>query len=237
MTKLALSGATKDAEKCFTALIIPDSNPILHQQSDSQLSFTLFTAVILFGGIFIGACTMGMFMWHRLDKVTVVQYKGSLMNLPAFLYKACERKKRDARSTASSTVRSPAASSGSGAAANQRPAGPSSASSSGPAAPSLASSSGPAGPSSAGGSQPAGPSSSAAASAGAAAGGRLSEPANALRSQPLVYHTVWGEIPLCYVSNGAARAFNPYIQLAVATKQEMRRGLESSDRWQGHHAT
>lgn len=199
MTKLALSGATKDAEKCFTALIIPDSNPILHQQSDSQLSFTLFTAVILFGGIFIGACTMGMFMWHRLDKVTVVQYKGSLMNVPAFLYKACERKKRDARSTASSTVRSPAASSGSGAAANQRPAGPSSASSSGPA-----------GPSSAGGSQPAGPSSSAAASAGAAVGGRLSEPANALRSQPLVYHTIWGEIPLCYVSNGPARAFNPY---------------------------
>ena len=38
---------------------------------------------------------MGMFMWHRLDKVTVVQYKGSLMNVPAFLYKAPERKKRE----------------------------------------------------------------------------------------------------------------------------------------------
>ena len=34
---------------------------------------------------------MGIFMWHRVDKLTVVKYKGSLLNVPAFLWHAPER--------------------------------------------------------------------------------------------------------------------------------------------------
>ena len=87
MTRLALAGASTESEKePTTALIIPGLNTVLQKQSDSQFSFILFTAVILFVGILIGACAMGIFMWHRVDKLTVVNYKGSLMNVPAFLY-------------------------------------------------------------------------------------------------------------------------------------------------------
>ena len=62
-----------------------DLNPVL-QQSDSQFYFILFVDVILFAGFLIGACAMGIFMRHRVEKLTVVRYKGSLMNVPAFLW-------------------------------------------------------------------------------------------------------------------------------------------------------
>jgi hypothetical protein len=76
VTKLSLAGASTESEKELqTALVVPDLNPVL-QQSDSQFYFILFVAVILFAGFLIGACVMGIFMWHRVGKLTVVSYKG-----------------------------------------------------------------------------------------------------------------------------------------------------------------
>ena len=91
VTKLSLAGAPMESEKELqTALVVPDLNPVL-QQSDSQFYFILFVAVILFAGFLIGACVMGIFMWHRVEKLTVVRHKGSLMNVPAFLWRVKER--------------------------------------------------------------------------------------------------------------------------------------------------
>ena len=91
VTKLALAGASNEEKKEISnALVIQDLNPVL-QQRDGQFYFIMFVAVILFAGFIIGACVMGIFMWHRVDKLTVVKYKGSLLNVPAFLWHAPER--------------------------------------------------------------------------------------------------------------------------------------------------
>ena len=91
VTKLALAGASNEEKKDISnALVIQDLNPVL-QQRDGQFYFIMFVAVILFAGFIIGACVMGIFMWHRVDKLTVVKYKGSLLNVPAFLWHAPER--------------------------------------------------------------------------------------------------------------------------------------------------
>ncbi|CAL1136815.1 unnamed protein product [Cladocopium goreaui] len=75
-----LEGASNEEKKEISnALVIQDLNPVL-QQRDGQFYFIMFVAVILFAGFIIGACVMGIFMWHRVDKLTVVKYKGSLLN-------------------------------------------------------------------------------------------------------------------------------------------------------------
>ncbi|CAL1145464.1 unnamed protein product [Cladocopium goreaui] len=86
-----LEGASNEVKKDISnALVIQDLNPVL-QQRDGQFYFIMFVAVILFAGFIIGACVMGIIMWHRVDKLTVVKYKGSLLNVPAFLWHAPER--------------------------------------------------------------------------------------------------------------------------------------------------
>ena len=109
-----------------TALVVPDLNPVL-QQSDSQFYFILFVAVILFAGFLIGACVMGIFMWHRVGKLTVVRYKGSLMNVPAFLWHVKERDEEERNQRQNDQLARPtwfsAAAAGSAAGASSTAAG------------------------------------------------------------------------------------------------------------------
>ena len=123
VTKLSLAGAHQAAEKePASALIISDASSALQMRSVSNFHVILFVAVILFVGILIGACIMGVFMWHRLDKLTVVNFKGSMMNGPAFLYPLTEREKeeKDRRQRGQPARSSTARERSSGA----RPAGP-----------------------------------------------------------------------------------------------------------------
>ena len=87
MTKLALA----KGEKISTALVVREENQFLPISSGNSYSLIVFVAVIFCIGVLFGACIMGMLFWKQVDKITVVNYKGSIMNTPAFLWKVFEK--------------------------------------------------------------------------------------------------------------------------------------------------
>lgn len=79
MTKLALP----KGEEISTALIVSDSQPILPNASDRKgfPSLIVFVAAIFCIGVLVGVCTMSILFWNQVDKVTVVNFKGSIQEV------------------------------------------------------------------------------------------------------------------------------------------------------------
>ena len=93
MTKLALA----KGEEVSTALIVRDSQPILPSASDrkSFAPLIVFAAVIFCIGVLVGICIMGILLWKQVDRVTLVNYKGSFVNAPVFFWVCFERSRAE----------------------------------------------------------------------------------------------------------------------------------------------
>eukprot|EP00435_Cladocopium_sp_Y103_P026573 s3094_g6.t1 len=109
VTQMAMAQSAYSEEKEFSQELAVWSGTFVQWKQPTNYFFLIvFAAVILAVGVILGACIMGCFFWHRVDKVTVVQYKGFFINIPAFLYKVFQKTEPEIKRTADLDARSAA---------------------------------------------------------------------------------------------------------------------------------
>ena len=96
VTQMAMAQGAADQSDRFSSRIWENSVVPIETQK-SQFFLIVIVAVIFAIGVVTGICIMGLILWHRVDKVTMVRYKGSLVDVPAFLYKAFEGRDTEVR--------------------------------------------------------------------------------------------------------------------------------------------
>eukprot|EP00435_Cladocopium_sp_Y103_P032047 s549_g8.t1 len=93
-TQMAMPRASIQ-EGSHQELTIWESSVERWKRPESSFFMIAFVAVIFAVGVFLGVCVMGIFFWHRVDKMIVVKYKNSMV--PAFLYKVFEKEEPEVR--------------------------------------------------------------------------------------------------------------------------------------------